>query len=51
METLEQKIAEFLNVPEEILTTVNAEVMVKMRAAVDDDNYFELHRLGYEVKK
>lgn len=48
MENL-KKIAEFLNVPESTLEAQPLDLIVKMVKAVEDEDMFELHHLGYSI--
>ena len=50
MKNIEKEITEFLNISKEVLVSVRAETVVKMVKAVEEDDFFELHQLGYEVK-
>ena len=49
MRNIEKEITEFLNISSETLRTINPEVAMKMFEAAEDDDFFELHKLGYEV--
>jgi len=46
-----EKIAEFLNVKIEKLEKLPIEILIKMQAAIRDENFFALHHLGYNLNK
>lgn len=45
-----QEIKKFLNVPEEILLIQPVDLLEKMVKAVEDEDMFTLHHLGYSIK-
>lgn len=45
-----QKISAFLNVSEDLLNRQDPNLVMKMIKAADDDEMFEVHRFGMEMK-
>lgn len=45
-----KKIASFLNVSMDTITAQDTEIIDKMIQAVEDDDMFKVHLLGYSVK-
>ena len=49
IQNLDKKISDFLNMPIEILQ--KAPTYDEMKKAVEKEDFFELHMLGYEVSR
>jgi hypothetical protein len=45
-----KKISAFLNVSEDLLNQQDSNLILKMIEAADDDEMFEVHRFGMEMK-
>jgi hypothetical protein len=45
-----KKISSFLNVSEDLLNQQDSNLILKMIEAADDDEMFEVHRFGMEMK-
>lgn len=50
MEKEMQEIKKFLNISEETLLIQPTDLIGKMIKAVEDEDFYELHHLGYSVK-
>jgi len=46
-----EKITEFLNVAPEKLEKLPIDILIKMQSAIRDDDYMNLHSLGYNLNK